>query len=1033
MKKSILFKTITLILVVVMLLPTLPFAGIVKAAEVEPMIAAGGGYVIAIGNDSSLWGWGSNHLGQLGNGTSTVQEVPGRIGASTDWKFVSAGKSNTMAIKTDGSLWTWGVNSFGSFGDGTTNGWRTTPVQIGTDKNWRMVSTSEYHTAAIKTDGTLWAWGYNHYGQLGDGTTTERNTPVQIGTDKNWGMVSAGEFHIAAIKTDGSLWAWGNNGYGQLGNGTTTDRNTPVQIGTNKNWKTVSAGSQNTLAISTDGTLWAWGRNHSGQLGDGTITTRHSPVQIGTDKNWNTVFAGNSYYTIASKIDSGVWAWGQSGSILGIGATGDQRTPTRVFDENGTGNFYLFTAPLISISLNKTTTNITKGNTDTLIVSYNPSNVSEPKKAVTWTTSNSSVVTVSNGVVTAVNPGTATITAKVGSFTQTCTVTVTIPLQSISLNKTSTTIFKGRTEALTVIYNPSNTTDSKTVAWTTSDSAVATVSNGVVTAVNPGTTTITAKVGSFTRTCTVTVTAPLQSISFDKSESTIVLGLINIDILQLIYNPENTTDNMAATITSSNPNVVEAEHTILGTFLTAKKTGTAVITAKVGTHEAKCTVTVINPILGVVINKATTSILKGDTEKLTVSIFPEDAEEDKTITWTTSNPNIATVSNGVVTAVSSGVAIITAKVGTFEAICLLAVMSPLKSISLNKQSMQLGKGGSEKLTVNFEPLDTTDDKAVIWLSSNINVAEVDSDGNVSAKNEGSAEITAKVGSHEAKCTVTVNNNPVTVTSITISPSTMAVQKGQDWQFRATVAGTNNPAQTVTWSVSGNSSSNTKISDSGLLSVGADETASALTVIATSTVDTSKQGISSVAVEDGSVIVRLKGDVNNADGITIADAIMIFRHLADKALITDETDAWAADIDGSGGITIQDAIYIFRFLADKMTLNELQEIHLKEPEEPPVYTLKLIDYAELLNDSFKEMDTDEFTTRCTARESSLIFIYNFNFDIDELSSEEMAEIDELCVSLLVLVQLDIPECESIIIECKNINGATIFQKEYSNVM
>src|SRR3989337_2185821 len=135
-----------------------------------------------------------------------------------------------------------------------------------------QIAAGSYHTLAIKSDGTLWAWGYNYAGQLGDGTTSNKTTPVQIGTGTNWSQIAAGGYHTLAIKSDGTLWAWGYNSYGQLGDGASGGGNyktTPVQIGTGTNWSQIAAGGYHTLAIQSDGTLWAWG-NYYGQLGDAT-------------------------------------------------------------------------------------------------------------------------------------------------------------------------------------------------------------------------------------------------------------------------------------------------------------------------------------------------------------------------------------------------------------------------------------------------------------------------------------------------------------------------------------------------------------------------------------------------------------------------------------------------------------------------------------------------------------------------------------------------------------------------------------------
>ncbi len=244
------------------------------------------------------------------------------------FKAISANEGHSIAIKTDGSLWAWGSNAYGRFGDGTTVS-SNSPKQTGNDTNWASVSAGEYPTIAIKTDGTLWTWGRNIGGQLGIGTITLSNSPVQIGTANNWASISAG-YHTVAIKNDGTLWAWGYNLYGQLGDGTTTDRNRPIQISGATNWASVSAGYNHTIAIKTDGTLWAWGVNYDGRLGDGTFTQRNSPVQIGTDTNWASV-SGGLNHSIAVKTDGTLWGWGNnSNGQLGDGTVTNRNSPVQI-------------------------------------------------------------------------------------------------------------------------------------------------------------------------------------------------------------------------------------------------------------------------------------------------------------------------------------------------------------------------------------------------------------------------------------------------------------------------------------------------------------------------------------------------------------------------------------------------------------------------------------------------------------------------------------------------------------------------------
>ena len=235
-------------------------------------IATGGEHSFAIGEDGSLWAWGRD---RLGNGTMEASYTPIRIGNDYDWALVSVGWSHAVAIKTDGSLWAWGANWGGRLGDGTRIH-RDIPVRIGDDFDWVSASAGSNHTVAIKADGSLWAWGDNDRRALGLGIGVRYiPTPTQIGTELNWISVSAGTDNTVAIKTDGSLWAWGDAGIRRA-----VTIPIPTRIGTDSNWKFAAAGGGHRVAIKTDGSLWAWGRNEFGDLGDGTTIDRHSPVQI---------------------------------------------------------------------------------------------------------------------------------------------------------------------------------------------------------------------------------------------------------------------------------------------------------------------------------------------------------------------------------------------------------------------------------------------------------------------------------------------------------------------------------------------------------------------------------------------------------------------------------------------------------------------------------------------------------------------------------------------------------------------------------
>ncbi|MGF2412570.1 T9SS type A sorting domain-containing protein [Ferruginibacter sp.] len=245
------------------------------------------------------------------------------------WQTISAGTLHTLAIKNDGSLWAWGDNTYGQLGDGTGVG-KNIPVRVGTANNWSKVDAGYYHSMAIKTDGTLWAWGLNSNGQLGDGTDVDKNEPVQIGTATNWNQVSAAFDFTIALKNDGTLWAWGSNFYGQLGDGTTIDKNIPTQAGTATNWAKIAAGFRHSIATKTDGTIWAWGINPSGQVGDGTNIAKISPTQIGTATDWNLISAGVEH-SIAVKTNGTIWAWGSNFyGQLGNGTNTDTNVPIQI-------------------------------------------------------------------------------------------------------------------------------------------------------------------------------------------------------------------------------------------------------------------------------------------------------------------------------------------------------------------------------------------------------------------------------------------------------------------------------------------------------------------------------------------------------------------------------------------------------------------------------------------------------------------------------------------------------------------------------
>ena len=282
-------------------------------------------YGIATRSDGTLWTWGDSGWGQMGTneshpGPSWVRSSPVQVPGTTwgtELGSVFRAQSQAMAVKTDGSLWMWGANNSGNLGQNNKTA-RSSPVQVpgstwGSGYQQSMIAV----TGNIKTDGTLWVWGNNSYGDLGQGDNTNYSSPVQVpGT--TWRTVSSAYNAVIATKTDGTLWCWGNNEVGQLGLSNRTDYSSPKQVpGTT--WKNGTAGYGYCLATKTDGTLWAWGGQSNGQLGlnqtYGTPSNRKdrsSPVQVpGTtwDKPIQQMHTGGSG---AFKTDGTLWLWGDN-------------------------------------------------------------------------------------------------------------------------------------------------------------------------------------------------------------------------------------------------------------------------------------------------------------------------------------------------------------------------------------------------------------------------------------------------------------------------------------------------------------------------------------------------------------------------------------------------------------------------------------------------------------------------------------------------------------------------------------------------
>jgi alpha-tubulin suppressor-like RCC1 family protein len=285
-----------------------------------------GASTFALRSDGTLWGAGVNSSGQLGDGTTTQRTSFVQIGSNTNWSKVDVGTSFTMGVQSDGTLWGWGINGVFQLGQGVATN-RIVPTRTGTDSNWMTVSCGRGHAAGIRTDGSLWAWGSNNFGQIGDATFSTRAVPVRIGTGTDWTAVVCGIEHTMALKDDGSLWVWGNNTFGQLGRGNRIHSSSPFRIGIGRTWSRISAGRNTSAAIATDGTLWTAGENHSGQTGDGGLLDVITLTQVGSAAGWQHVAVG-AHSLSAIQSDGSVWTAGTTGpQMLAGGRRQDLAVP----------------------------------------------------------------------------------------------------------------------------------------------------------------------------------------------------------------------------------------------------------------------------------------------------------------------------------------------------------------------------------------------------------------------------------------------------------------------------------------------------------------------------------------------------------------------------------------------------------------------------------------------------------------------------------------------------------------------------------
>ncbi|MEU4239655.1 hypothetical protein [Actinoplanes sp. NPDC026619] len=307
-------------------------------------------FICAIRSDRSLWCWGNNSYGELGDGTTADRAHPVLVSGGGFWSAVAPGLRHACGLRTDSTLWCWGDNGQGQLGVGSDDPHRTTAVRVGTATNWATVSSDDQTTCATRTDGSLWCWGDNLGEQFDDGTTEDRNAPVRVQAGTQWSSVSVGKDqvcgipttgaircwgsgfpsgllgensdftraswggiemggHTCAVNNDHALWCWGANDHGQLGNGSTTDDHVLARPASTRSWATAAVGASHTCALTTGGDMWCWGFNGYGQLGDNTTEERKVPVAVNADLKWKAVAAAGE--RTCGLTDSGaLWCWG---------------------------------------------------------------------------------------------------------------------------------------------------------------------------------------------------------------------------------------------------------------------------------------------------------------------------------------------------------------------------------------------------------------------------------------------------------------------------------------------------------------------------------------------------------------------------------------------------------------------------------------------------------------------------------------------------------------------------------------------------
>lgn len=593
----------------------------------------------------------------------------------------------------------------------------------------------------------------------------------------------------------------GSNGTSSNSTSSRASNNTSSNSNTNTNTNTSTAVTDNSAAITLDKTSAVLTVGDSLKL---NIQTNPNKWTMTLSQSWS-----SSSNTVAAVDGNGnVTAKKEGSAVIKVTAQGKDTSGNTITETASCTVTVKGVVAAEKITLSKSNVTLEISETAQLTATISPNDAVD--RTVAWKSSDSSVVSVDDGFIEAKKDGSAVITASTSNGkTAKCTVTVNpIVVKAVQLNKTSLSVMVGKTASLTASVSPSNAKD-KSLTWTSSNTSVAVVSDGKVTAYREGRTTVTVKsANNKTASCEVTVTPVVPTaVSLNYTSESMYVG--NTLQLTAVVSPDDAKDK-SVTWTSSNTSAATVSS---GGLVTAKSVGTATITAKTSNGlTAKCSITVTKKnesnstveATSVELSSTTLSLDVGEQGQLSATVYPSNAA-DKSVTWTSSNTSVATVSsNGLVTAKGAGTANVTVKTSNGKtAACKVTVteIAPSK-VTLNTTSLTLDKGSTGQLTATVAPSNAAD-KSVTWSSDNTSVATVSSSGLVTAKSAGTATVTVKTSNGKtAACRVTVN--AIVPTSVSISPTSLTLDEGSTFQLAVTVSPSNADNRTLTWTSSNTS-------------------------------------------------------------------------------------------------------------------------------------------------------------------------------------------------------------------------------------